>query len=312
MQRTILSCGQGANTTYQSATSTGPFCCPIQGVNMVNLDLSGASGATGTGGYGQSAFAAVYSRLSMVLGKVLSAGTVTSQVNVGGATPQGGNQSCLNAGGAVNSSPVYYYDATDIDAIVAGQGVGFMQTLSTTSIFAAMPSIGVACDTLNQGFCSPFAFAASGAAIYENVGQNVYMHTTGLSVFAYVATGQDYASQAFVASYLQWQTYTGNTDTQSTNVTTAKFASGATWQSPTASSVSVPVHAAGYVGIQYDATDIAAVPAQSYFSNSVDRRHQRQHAEDRQRGLPHAIGGEQRRLDGGRRRKRSDVGVGGR
>lgn len=266
MQRTVLSCGQGTNTTYQSATSTGPFCCPMGGVNMVSLSLSGGggSGATGTGGYGQSAYAAVYSRLTMVLGKNPNGGTVTSQINVAGSTPTGGNQSALNAGGAVNSNPVYYYDATDIDAITAGQGVGFMQTLSATTVFAAMPSLSVACDTLGQGFCSPFMFAANGAQVWNSAFK--FSQLSGLSAGANtagLAACQNYNARAFVASYLQWQSLTGNTDTDAQ--ATCAFSYNSTWGSFTDSTMSATIHGASYVGIQYDATDICAVPASNYF-----------------------------------------------
>lgn len=271
MQRTFLSVSQGGNTTLSGSTfsgaAAGPFYCPISGQNMVAPLYTTP---VGNGAYGQTAFSAVYSRLNMLIGKVAN-GTgllVTGAVNVGGTTPAPGNLIVQNGTGVVTTLMAYYYDATDIDAVTAGQAVGFQasQGASATGI-AVLSSMSVICDTLNQGFCSPFMFTGttSGPAVtqlYQD--NNHYAHTAGLMRLTNTITsGQDYAQQSFLATYLQWQICSGNAD--GATAVNCAFSQGQTFGSPTDTGLSATIPSAGYSGIIYDATDVSAVPAQSYF-----------------------------------------------
>jgi len=267
MQRTYLTAAQGINTTYSAPGSSVAYYGPMGGPNLVEGVYTAT---TGNGAYNQSGFAAVYSRLQFVIGPTTAgvSTVLTSHINVGGTSPAAGNLTCHTPNPSVNnSSSSYYYDATDLDAITAGQGVGYMQTLTAASGTMLMVSIAVACDCLNQGFSSPFMYAnqASQGAQYGNA---KYSHIAGNSYPGCANStqqpSQDYAAAAFVASYLQWQSCSGNTDADGT--ATIIFGSGATWGSATDSSLKAQISGAGFIGLMLDATDISAVPAGSYLN----------------------------------------------
>lgn len=269
MQRTMLYCTQGDNTTYNGTGAVVSYYGPMGGPNPVNPLCTST---VGTGAFGKSAWAAVYSKLYMTVGQVNSASpTCTGNINTGGSpNPGAGNLTCVS-NGAQSLNPVYYYDATDIDAITASQGVGFMNTLSAVSGgIIVMPTMAVACDTLNQGFCSPFLFNTKTP---QNVVQTIYnagpkySHINGTvsNGATTVTPAQGYSQQGFVASYLQWQSLSQNTDTASS--ATCTFAYGATFGSPADSSLHATISdpSGGYV-LSLDATDVVAVPAGSYFN----------------------------------------------
>lgn len=279
MQRTILTAGQNYNTTATGGASALSYYGAMGGGNPVNLSDSPTLGNVpswsnqtyGIGGYGESAFAAVYSRLYMVIGKVQGATTtLTANINVagsinGGTTGQGAGHLTCMGGGAQTNSGSYVYDATDIDAITAGQGCGFMNTVSASSGYVVMPALGVACDTLGQGYCSPFMQSQNGQVpgiIYNNASDLTHLVGPTGFIRTGVGTAQDFNPMAYVAMWLQWQNQFGNTE--AANACTCTFSTSPTYNSTGSSGPSATIGSASFVGLMHDTTDIKAVPAGSY------------------------------------------------
>lgn len=279
MQRTILSVGQNYNTTISGGASAFSYYGAMGGGNPGNLSAgltlgnvpSWSNQSYGIGGYGESAFSAVYSRIYMIIGKVqVAATTITAQINVagsinGGTVNQGhGNMTC-SGGGATTNSSTYVYDATDIDAITAGQGCGFIETASASSGSVVMPAMGVACDTLGQGYCSPFMQSQGGQVpgiIYNNAADMTHIVGPTGFIRSGIGAAQDYNPMSYVATWLQWQNQFGNTE--AAGACTCTFATSATYNSAGSSGPSATIGSSSYVGVTHDTTDIKAVPAGSY------------------------------------------------
>lgn len=271
MQRTLILGGPGGNTLITNPSTQGPFygpfggCCP-----------SAASITTplGNGAYSQAAFSAVLSRLTMFAGYVNAAISITGKVNVGGgASPAGGNQSVTSPSGVQNSYSIYYYDLTDIDAIAAGQSIGLqLSTDRTGSGQVSIPHVNLICDSPNAGWCSPIVFDGSGGVI--NGGIRSWSNFIGQQYYPSSGTPQDaqgYTAQAYVASYLQWQSLGVSSGGDTSGALKCKFSFGPTWGSPVDSSMMAgPIPDSTSGGVQpngyqmIDITDIAAVPAGSY------------------------------------------------
>lgn len=261
MQRTLLVCGGSTNNTYSGTGSVVTYYSPLGSCDGPVGAL--ATAPAGKGAYGRSNFACILSKLYIAIGRVYgaSAMSVTAKINVGGTTPAAGNLSCGNPA-ALNSGAAYYYDATDVDAITAGQQIGMQETLSAGTASAIATSRGVICDCLNQGFGAPYM--SDGPVVY-NVNPR-YSGVCGYASFSSasaIAASQMYASYAFLASGLQWQTATGNTDTAT--AVAATFAHNPSLGTNTDSSMNATIQSAGFVGQMYDATDVAAVPAGDYY-----------------------------------------------
>jgi hypothetical protein len=264
MQRTIIVSGGGSTQTYIGTGSAATYYGPLGGAGAVG---NPTSTVTGTGAYWHNEFACVLSKLYIEIGDVYNGTPMscTCQINVGGTTPAPGNLSAGNPA-VGNATPAYYYDATDIDALTAGQLCGFMESLSAAASPSSVlaPSRGVACDSPNAGFAPTNGFATGGTSFNSSPR---YASVAGSGLSSTVAPSQQFASMAFVASGLQWQTASGNATT-STDAT-CTFSHGPTLGSPTDTSLKAIIASAGFVGLMYDATDTAAVPAGDYYNMHV-------------------------------------------
>lgn len=266
MQRTILVAGGGASNTYNGTGAVVTFYSPLSVSPIATGGANALTSPTGTsgfgGGYGRNNLSCVLSKLYIAVNKITTAAqSVVSAINVGGATPAAGNLS-VSGGGAITGTNMYFYDATDVDAIAAGQQIGMQDTLNAASGTLLIPSRGVICDALDQALATPYMFGwqSAGNPVVWNTTAAKYSNTCGYSGFATsLSASQLPAGYAFVASSLQWQTAQGNSDTN--NDGTCIFSHGPTLGSPIDTSLKATIQTPGTAGLWRDTTDISAVPA---------------------------------------------------
>lgn len=268
MQRTMLAVGGCGTNTYTMGASSITCYSPL---GVGGGPTNNVQSLTATGAYSRSNFACVLSKLYLTIGKIgTQNGAMKCQININGASGTAGNLSAVtpsySTGGTRFSTPAYYYDATDLDAITAGQQVGFMETIVGTSGSAiTAPCRGVACDSPNAGFSAGYYF--SNINTFWNDSSINYSGVCGSPSSAFASTAaaaQHLAGTALVASGLQWANIAGNTST-STNAT-CTLATSATSGTNTATSLAATIGWAGAVGQFYDATDIASIPAGNYYN----------------------------------------------
>lgn len=285
MQRSIALSGQSGNTIWNAAASGGTWYGLFNSVFLVDAGYaSPVNGAFTCGAFQQSLFSCVMSRLFQCTGALVNtASQLTTKVNVGGTSPAPGNMAAAAPNVTLTTTANYWYDATDLDAITAGQKFGSMQVQGNGSQQGPLnPSFGVIIDAPSQGFFAPFLYPSLGATkelAYLNgpyhshlCGNSGNVMPAGFSATANYA--QDYFPQAFVASGVQWQNTAAAVPTSSGglgpgdsfNLATCSFAYGTTFGTAVGSSVSATIapNPAGTSAMFIDTTDICAVAAGNY------------------------------------------------